>query len=144
MPHVSQEMRECRASVRAVRHDQLVSLCTRIVEAQAAEPRQMRMWRCKWCSVCNYGPKGVTARVDVTAPSIESAYNGCARSMNLLGRAFSWEPVSRVVHLSGEAWRFLWWHCKKQQQSLPCCVSCPELLAQSNCAIFVALPKARC
>lgn len=39
-------------------HDQLVTLCTQIIEAQTAEIRQLRQWLCQWYGICNYGPKG--------------------------------------------------------------------------------------
>jgi uncharacterized protein (DUF305 family) len=49
---------EASSCVERAYHDELVALCTRIVEAQATEIRQMREWLCEWYGICNYGPKG--------------------------------------------------------------------------------------
>ena len=43
-------------------HEELVEMCTQIVQAQVAEISQMRAWLCEWYGVCNYGPKGAVAR----------------------------------------------------------------------------------
>ena len=43
-------------------HEELVEMCTEIVEAQVAEITQLRTWLCEWYGICNYGPKGAVAR----------------------------------------------------------------------------------
>lgn len=50
--HHAKAVKEATACLERAHHRELLDLCQRIVETQAAEIRQMRAWLCDWYAMC--------------------------------------------------------------------------------------------